>query len=96
MRRSRRPSAPKLNGHDPLALDRWRLYAAMEESLRLHADAQATVQLNAYIVVPFVPRNETPPRCWPGSAYARSRLPARLAAARPARSPARRSANRWR
>lgn len=40
---------------DPLSRDRWRLYAAMEESLRLHADDQAAMSLNAYIVVPFVP-----------------------------------------
>src|SRR5258708_2808451 len=41
------------------ALDRWRLYAAMEESLRLHADDQAAMQLNAYIVVPFVPNQNS-------------------------------------
>ena len=31
---------PSVEGGDRLALARWRLYAAMEESLRLHADAQ--------------------------------------------------------
>ena len=41
---------------DGLALARWRLYAAMEESLRLHADAQAAVQVSCYVVVPLVPR----------------------------------------
>ncbi|MGN6167991.1 MAG: hypothetical protein ACTHQQ_07435, partial [Solirubrobacteraceae bacterium] len=41
---------------DPLALSRWRLYAALEESLRLHADAQAAVEINHYLVVPFLPR----------------------------------------
>ena len=40
---------------DPLALSRWRLYAAMEESLRQHADDQAAVETNAYVVVPYVP-----------------------------------------
>jgi TraG P-loop domain len=40
---------------DPLAASRWRLHAAMEESLRLHCDEQAAVQLNAYVVVPCVP-----------------------------------------
>ncbi len=41
---------------DALALSRWRLYAALEESLRLHADAQAAVEINHYLVVPFLPR----------------------------------------
>ena len=39
---------------DPLALGRWRLYASMEESLRLHADDQAATQFNAYVVVPYL------------------------------------------
>ncbi len=39
---------------DPLALGRWRLYASMEESLRLHADDQAAMQFNAYVVVPYL------------------------------------------
>ena len=39
-----------------LALAQWRLYAAMEESLRLHADAQAAVQVSCYVVVPLLPR----------------------------------------
>ena len=41
---------------DSLALARWRLYAAMEESLRLHADEQAATEVSAYVVVPFLPR----------------------------------------
>jgi len=41
---------------DPMALAQWRLYAALEESLRLHADEQAAVQVSAYVVVPFLPR----------------------------------------
>ena len=50
------PSTAAANGaSDPLSRDRWRLYAAMEESLRLHADDQAAMEMNAYIVVPFIP-----------------------------------------
>ena len=41
---------------DRLALSRWRLYAALEESLRLHADSQAAVEVSHYVVVPFLPR----------------------------------------
>ena len=44
------------SARDPLALARWRLYAAMEESLRLHADDQAAIEVCAYVVVPFLPR----------------------------------------
>jgi hypothetical protein len=40
---------------DSLALSRWRLHAAMEESLRLHCHDQAAVQFNAYVVVPYIP-----------------------------------------
>ncbi len=43
----------------PLALSRWRLHAAFEESLRLHADSQAAVEVNHYVVVPFLPRQQT-------------------------------------
>jgi type IV secretory system conjugative DNA transfer VirD4/TraG family protein len=48
------PSAAR-PARDDLALSRWRLYAAMEESLRLHADHQAAMQLSAYVVIPYVP-----------------------------------------
>ena len=41
---------------DPLALSRWRLHAALEESLRLHADSQAAVEVNHYLVIPLLPR----------------------------------------
>ena len=41
---------------DPMALAQWRLYAALEESIRLHADEQAAVHVSAYVVAPFVPR----------------------------------------
>lgn len=40
---------------DELALSRWRLYAAMEESLRMHADHQAAMQMSTYVVIPYVP-----------------------------------------
>ena len=42
---------------DRTALAQWRLYAALEESLKLHADEQAAVQVSAYVVVPLVPRD---------------------------------------
>ena len=48
-RRRRATSAAR----DLTALSRWRLYAAMEESLRRHADEQAAVELRAYVVVPL-------------------------------------------
>jgi hypothetical protein len=41
---------------DATALSRWRLYAAMEESLSQHADEQAAVELSAYVVIPYLPR----------------------------------------
>ncbi|HXE43795.1 MAG TPA: hypothetical protein VN635_01220 [Conexibacter sp.] len=47
---------------DPRARDRWRLYAAMEESIRLHAHAQAAIEFNAYVVVPYVPARQTDAR----------------------------------
>jgi len=43
-------------GTDALALARWRLYAAMEDSLRRHADEQAAVQQRVVVVVPTLPR----------------------------------------
>jgi len=50
------PPTIETAARDPLALSRWRLYAALEESLRLHADSQAAVEVNHYVVVPFLPR----------------------------------------
>ena len=41
---------------DALALSRWRLCAAMEDSLRRHAVEQAAVQQRAIVVVPSLPR----------------------------------------
>jgi hypothetical protein len=50
------PPAPGQPARDALALTRWRLYGAMEESLRMHADDQAAVQFDAYVIVPYLPR----------------------------------------
>jgi TraG P-loop domain len=49
------PSSLDTEGEDPLATSRWRLYAAMEESLRLHADEQAAVRTSFYVVCPYMP-----------------------------------------
>ena len=49
------PASLDGDGVDPLAVSRWRLYAAMEESLRLHADEQAAVQTSFYVVCPYLP-----------------------------------------
>jgi hypothetical protein len=49
------PASLDSEGEDPLATSRWRLYAAMEESLRLHADEQAAVRTSFYVVCPFTP-----------------------------------------
>jgi len=40
---------------DSVELSRWRLHAAMEESLRRHCNDQAAVQFDAYVVVPYMP-----------------------------------------
>jgi hypothetical protein len=48
------PSSVEGEGADPLARARWRMYAAMEESLRLHADEHAAVETAFYVVCPFV------------------------------------------
>ena len=45
---------------DGKALSRWRLYAAMEESLRLHADDQAAMRTTAYIIVSYQPKPTGP------------------------------------
>ncbi len=50
------PPTREIGARDALALSRWRLHAALEESLRLHADSQAAVEVNHYLVVPFLPR----------------------------------------
>ena len=50
------PPTRDRGARDPTALSRWRLYAAMEESLSQHADEQAAVELGAYVVIPYLPR----------------------------------------
>lgn len=49
------PASLDVEGDDPLSMSRWRLYAAMEQSLRLHADEQAAVETSFYVVCPHVP-----------------------------------------
>ena len=49
------PPARGRGARDDLALSRWRLYAAMEQSLREHTDDQPAMQLAAYVVVPYLP-----------------------------------------
>jgi hypothetical protein len=41
---------------DGVDLSRWRLFGAMEDSLRRHADDQAAMRLTAHVIVPYVPR----------------------------------------
>jgi hypothetical protein len=52
------PPSREKGARDALALSRWRLHAALEESLRLHADSQAAVEVSHYLVVPFLPRQQ--------------------------------------
>ena len=40
---------------DGLALARWRLYAALEDSLRRHADHQAAVRTRMFVIAPYLP-----------------------------------------
>jgi hypothetical protein len=51
------PPPTSLDGdsEDLLGLSKWRLYAAMEQSLRLHCDEQAAVATSFYVVCPYVP-----------------------------------------
>ena len=48
------PLGAVANGDD-LALARWRLYAALEDSLRRHADHQAAVRTRMFVVMPYLP-----------------------------------------
>ena len=50
------PPGPGAPAPDRLGLSRWRLHASLEESMRLHADNQAAVEVNHYVVMPFLPR----------------------------------------
>ena len=49
------PSSLEDDAADPLSLSRWRLYAGMEQTLRMHADEQAAVETAYYVVCPYVP-----------------------------------------
>ena len=42
-------------GADRSSAALWRLYGALEESLRIHADDQAAVALDSYVLVPYLP-----------------------------------------
>ncbi|RKQ90824.1 hypothetical protein C8N24_0639 [Solirubrobacter pauli] len=37
------------------SLSRWRLYAAVEQSLRMHGRGQSAIQLDAYAIIPYFP-----------------------------------------
>jgi adenylylsulfate kinase-like enzyme len=50
------PPSARPEAAESLSLSRWRLYALLEESLRLHADDHAAVEVNHYVAVPFLPR----------------------------------------
>jgi hypothetical protein len=52
------PRAGEASTIDPVNLSRWRLYAAMEESLNENSEEQAAAQLRAFVVVPFVPKSD--------------------------------------
>lgn len=58
------PASLDSEGQDPLATARWRMYAAMEESLRLHADEQAAVQTSFHVVCPWVPPRRGGSELW--------------------------------
>ncbi|HEY3944437.1 MAG TPA: hypothetical protein VGL78_04350 [Solirubrobacteraceae bacterium] len=49
------PASLEDGAADPLSLSRWRLYGAMEQTLRTHADEQAAVQTSYYVVCPHTP-----------------------------------------
>lgn len=52
------PRAGEASTIDPVDLSRWRLYAAMEESLNENSEDQAAAQLRAFVVVPFTPPSD--------------------------------------
>ncbi len=51
------PPDRERGARDEVALSQWRLYAALEQSLRAHADRQAAMQVDHYVIVPFSPRD---------------------------------------
>ena len=79
------PPSRDRGARDPLALSRWRLHAALEESLRLHADSQAAVEVTHYVVVPFLARQHAARAAF--ASWRRGKAPARAAAAHPERPP---------
>src|SRR5665213_457529 len=50
------PSSAERAEAAPASVSQWRLYAAMEESLRMHADEQGDAHTSFYVVCPFVPK----------------------------------------
>ena len=48
------PVGPVANG-DRRPLSRWRLYAALEDSVRRHADQQAAVRTRMFVIAPYLP-----------------------------------------
>ena len=74
---------------DPLAVSRWRLYAAMEESLRQHADEQAAVQTSFYVVCPYIPVRGQRHALIREIRSRRGQAPERAAEAHPEAAPAR-------
>jgi adenylylsulfate kinase-like enzyme len=67
------PPSRETAARDALSLSRWRLYAALEESLRLHADSQAVVEVSHHLVVPFLPRQHVARAAW--AYWRRGKLP---------------------
>jgi hypothetical protein len=67
------PPSCESAARDRLSLSRWRLYAALEESLRMHADSQAAVEVSHYVVVPFLPRQHVARAAW--AYWRRGKLP---------------------
>lgn len=49
------PPGPGTPARDALALSRWRLYAAMEDSVCVNASAQNATRTRAFMVVPYQP-----------------------------------------
>ena len=64
------PPDRERGARDEVALSQWRLYAALEQSLRAHADRQAAMQVDHYVIVPFSRATATRARRWPGPAGA--------------------------
>lgn len=59
---------------DARSLSRWKLYGALEDSMRRHAEQQAAVRFDCYVIVPFVPDHQAAGNIL-RSYLSRSRLP---------------------